>query len=216
MISKEYEHQHTQRAHCNRSGKSKDSDKDKVLSVIPGRNKGNPCKPHGVCWNCGDKGHYKDKCPKPAVKKDDASKKGSTATANVVIESDSDGKGVFFMEDNDDPDMPDLKICLDSEDDSDHLNDDEDGSDWFTNVEEEDESSWSSEELSGVDWNKSSSFINVDLDLETAEPFEFVAKVDDSNTDTPRTEIYDSGCSKHLTPYCDALQNFMEISPKSL
>jgi len=24
-------------------------------------------KPRGVCWNCGEKGHYKDKCPK-AVK----------------------------------------------------------------------------------------------------------------------------------------------------
>ena len=31
----------------------------------------------------------------------------------------------------------------------------------------------------------------------------------------PHAKIYDSRCSKHLTPYCDALKNFVEISPKS-
>jgi len=33
--------------------------------------------------------------------------------------------------------------------------------------------------------------------------------------DLPRAEIYDSGCSKHLTPYRDALENFVEIPPKT-
>ena len=79
---------------------------------------------------------------------------------------------------------------------------------WFTDVKDEVGSSWDSKELSGVDRSKTSSFINVDLDLEAAEPYEFVAKVDDSNNDIHQTEIYDSGCSKHLTPYRDACYDF--------
>ena len=65
LISEEYEHQHAQCTCCNGPGKVK----DKALAVIPGKSKGNE---HGVCWNCGDKGHYKDKCPKPVVKKDNS------------------------------------------------------------------------------------------------------------------------------------------------
>ena len=33
--------------------------------------------------------------------------------------------------------------------------------------------------------------------------------------DLPYAEIYDSGCSKHLTPYRDTLENFVEIPPKT-
>ena len=109
LISEEYECQCAQHAWQSGTGKAKDNDKDKALSVIPGKNKGKPCKPHGVCWNCGDKGHYKDKCPEPIVKKDDAPRKGSTSAAtNTIIQSDSDEEGAFFMEDDNDPDMPDL------------------------------------------------------------------------------------------------------------
>jgi len=46
-------------------------------------------------------------------------------------------------------------------------------------------------------------------------PDELAALVGVGNVDLPRAEIYDSGCSKHLTPYRDALENFIEIPPKS-
>ena len=213
MISEEYERQHAQRARRSGPGKSKDEDKDEALSVIPGKTKGKERKTHGVCWNCGDKGHYKNKCPKP--KKDDSSRKGSTTAAvNAVIESDSDGEGAFFMEDDDDDDnMPDLEILSDSEDDPES---DNEGSVWFTDVDEETGSSWDSEELSGVDWSETSSFVNVDLDSDAVESDEYVAQIGATNIDAPRAEIYDSGCSKHLTPYRDALENFVDIPPKSL
>ena len=75
---------------------------------------------------------------------------------------------------------------------------------------------WESKELSGVDWSETSSFINVDLDLKATEPDEYVAQVDATNNDVPQAKIYDSGCSKHLTPYWDALENFVDITPRSL
>ena len=199
LISEEYECQHAQRARCSGPGKSKDEDKDKALSVVPGKTKGKERKTHGVCWNYGDKGHYKNKCPQP--KKDDSSKKRSTTAAvNAVIESDSDGEGAFFMEDDDDDDdddnPPDLEILSDLEDDPES---DNEGSVWFTDVDEETGSSWDSEELSGVDWSETSSFVNVDLDSDAVESDEYVAQIGATNINAPRAEIYDSGCSKHLT-----------------
>ena len=146
LISEEYERQHAQHTHRSGPGKAKDEDWDKALAVIPEKSKGKERKPHGVCWNCGEKGHFKNKCPKPAVKKDNSPKK--TGAANAVVESDSDAKGAFFMEDSDsdDPDMPDLRDFSDSESK-------DEGSVWFTDIEDEvKSSSWESEELSGVDW----------------------------------------------------------------
>ena len=63
LISEEYERQKTQKSR--RSGKNKDDDKDKAMATSSG--KGKPKYPRGVCWNCGEKGHYKDKCPKPST-----------------------------------------------------------------------------------------------------------------------------------------------------
>ena len=166
------------------------------MSVIPGKGKGKECKPHGVCWNCGEKGHYKDKCTKPVKQKENPPKKGSTvAAANTVIESDSNREEAFFMEDIDDDNMPDLQDVSDSETGSDDEDDDE-GDNWFTDIEET--SSWVSKEPSEVDWSKTSLFI--DLDLEAVPTNEYVAQVGATNTNVPRAEIYDSGCSKHLTP----------------
>ena len=176
LISEEYKCQCAQHAWQSGTGKAKDNDKDEALSVVLGKNKGKPCKPHGICWNCRDKGHYKDKCPQPIVKKDDAPRKGSTsAITNAVIQSDSDEEGAFFMEDDDDPDMPNLGDMSDSEDDSDHQNVDEVETNWFTNDEDKVESGWDSKELSGIDWSECSLFIDVDLDSEATIPDEYAA-----------------------------------------
>ena len=108
---------HAQHTHHNGPGKAKDKDKDEALAVILGKSKGKECKPHGICWNYGDKGHYKDKCPKPVVKKDNSPKKTDTVAANAIIQSDSNNDGVFFMEYKDDTDMPELQLVSDSKDD---------------------------------------------------------------------------------------------------
>lgn len=54
----------------------------------------------GVCWNCGKKCHYKDKCIKPAkIVKDPKTEVESkkSGTANAAVDSDSEGKAVFLM-----------------------------------------------------------------------------------------------------------------------
>ena len=61
-----------------KAGKEKE-EKDEALSVVPKGGKGGKSSGKGkkniTCWNCGEKGHYKDKCPKPEKttnkKKDD-------------------------------------------------------------------------------------------------------------------------------------------------
>ena len=61
----------------------------------------------------------------------------------------------------------------------------------------------------------------IDLDLVAAEPEapelmeELAAEVSAEEMSVPQAEIYDSGCSKHLTPYREDLKNFVEIPPKS-
>ena len=63
LILEEYEHQKNQKSHC--STKTKDDDKDEAMVTTSG--KGKHKYPRGVCWNCGDSRHYKNKCPKPST-----------------------------------------------------------------------------------------------------------------------------------------------------
>ena len=208
LIAEESECQRSQYAHRgNGSGKMKNDEKDEALSVTQGqflKGKGRPRKlPHGVCWNCGKKGHFKNKCPK-LIKKDGDSPKNS-GTANAAITSDSEGEGAFFME-------------PESDDDSDGEFEGgygDDGEDCFSEAcEDEADSGGNAKELSGIDQSECSSLVDVDLDSVIAEPDEIAAQVSAGNTDAPRAKIYDSGCSKHLTPYRDALKNFIKIPPK--
>ena len=65
LIAEEYDRQRVQRAQRgNTSGKAKVDKKDETLSATPGQSskgKDNLWRQKGVCWNCGEKGHYKDK-----------------------------------------------------------------------------------------------------------------------------------------------------------
>ena len=134
-----------------------------------------------MCWNCGEKGHFKDKCPKPVDKKDDSPKKSNVA--NAAIKSDSEGDGAFFMEpessDDEDYDFPENAPVPGGYDNND------DG--WFSEVESEKaESEWNTEELSGIDESKCGSLIDVDLDsVSAAEPDKFAAQIGVGNIDLP-------------------------------
>jgi len=146
LILEEYECQQVQRSRrSGGNGKAKDQDRDEALNVSSsGKSNGKgkfKRKPRGVCWNCGEKGHFKDKCSKPAVdKKNDSSKK--SGIANVAIKSDSEGEGAFFMEPESDSDEDPSDGGYDS--DGDEMN-------WFSEVESNKAgSSWDTEELSGV------------------------------------------------------------------
>ena len=101
LTSEEYKHQKTQR--LQHSGKTKEDDKDEVLAVGSSSTKwkGKLEFLRGLCWNCGKKGHFKDKCPKPAkstkdLKKEDISAKKTNST-NAAIESDSESEVAFVM-----------------------------------------------------------------------------------------------------------------------
>ena len=99
LIAEEYDRQHVQHAQRgNISGKAKVDEKDEALSATSGQSlkgKDNLQRQKGVCWNCGEKGHYKDKCPKLAKKKDNTASK--TETANAAIVSDSDSDAAFLL-----------------------------------------------------------------------------------------------------------------------
>jgi Zinc knuckle len=99
LISEEYEHQKTQKSHRSRKFKD-DGDKAMAASSSSKKEKGKKKYPRGVCWNCGDPGHYKDKCPKPATekstketKKDVVPKKTESVNA---VESDSESEAAFL------------------------------------------------------------------------------------------------------------------------
>jgi hypothetical protein len=143
--------------------------------------------PRGVCWNCGEKGHFKDKCTKPAKttkdpKKEDIPKK--TDSAHAAVESDSESEGVFAMI-SDTESMPDLEV-LDFDDD------------WFTEEEEEDG------ELETSDRD----------DHSPGEAFVAMEPARTGQYAYVQAELYDSGCTKHISPYRQDLVDFMEILPK--
>jgi hypothetical protein len=141
-------------------------------------------KPH-VCWNCGEAGHFHDKCPK--LKK----AKMSTGSESAHVAQDLDEEA-FCISDVDS--MPDLELVSNSSESSSSDTDsnsvpnlrtvsdssdydsvggcasfmkDDEGKDWFSEVGEDSDSpwgdGWDTKEPSRVD-SDSSSLVHVDLD----------------------------------------------------
>jgi hypothetical protein len=138
LISEEYERQKTQKSR--QSGKAKD-DADEAMAVgSSSKGKGKPKHPRGVCWNCGKKGHYKDKCPEPATdskpakepKKEIVPKKSDTANA---VESDSETDEAFLMER--DPDSVESEVFGERDWFDEVVDSDSEEKDWFSEVEDD-------------------------------------------------------------------------------
>ena len=71
LISEEFERNVASRSRRSNVKSMKGDDKDEAMSVASsGKGKRFERKLRGVCWNCGEKGHFKDKCPKPAKSND--------------------------------------------------------------------------------------------------------------------------------------------------
>jgi hypothetical protein len=197
LISEEFEHGVASRSWRSNARASKRDDKDEaILATLSGKGKCFECKPHEVCWNCGDKGHFKDKCPKLVKdKKDDSPKRGSSV--NAAIESDSEGKGAFFAELWDSDSELQTAHNLDLE-----LKGDSNG-DWFSEVGNDSDNSWDTEELFGTDGSECGSLVSVDPNSVAINLDDAAAHVepDSKAGSSPRVEVYDSGCMRHITPY---------------
>jgi len=125
LISEEYEWQKSQHSHCSNGKSPKEDDHDEAMSASSskgGKAGGHNHKfPHGTCWGHGDKGHFRDKCPKKSKdgKESKDSPKGGSANTAVGVNSDSEGEGAFAavaVEDYESDDsVPDLQAVSDSD-----------------------------------------------------------------------------------------------------
>ena len=174
----------------------------------------------GECWNCREKGHFRRNCPKP--KKDDSQKK--IGSANAAAESDSDGDGVWAVDtdlDSDDQ-MPALEPLEDSDDDEDDGSSFDGASasvgsifgeeDWFSEPEEVSgdtkidipEETYDHRSNPGQEGNDASEEALVTDGPSKSGQYAFV-----------QAELYDSGCTRHISPYREDFESFTEIPPMS-
>jgi len=151
LISKEYERQKAQCSHCSTGKSPKEDDCNEAMSASSlrgGKAGGRNHKfPRGTCWNCGDKGHFKDKCPKFQKPKDGKdskdSLKGGSTNAAVSVNSDSEGEGAFAAvavdEYDSDDNVPDLEAVSDSDSDDEPRSGGIFDNDWFSEAADEGE-----------------------------------------------------------------------------
>jgi gag-polypeptide of LTR copia-type/Pol polyprotein, beta-barrel domain len=220
LVSEEYERHAAQRLRCTGGNTSKGNDKDEAMFASPnGKGKRPERRPRGICWNCGDNGHYKDKCPKPA--KLSANKSGSqnsNGTVNVAVESGSKTECAFMADElwDSDSELPPLLSTIDLDLDIESTGDGK--GDWFSEVSDNSDSECEMEQLPGTDESDGFSLVSSDsdrigTDLEDAHAV--CVKVEEAAGTSPCVKVYDSGCTTHITPYQDTVQNFVKISPKS-
>jgi len=156
----------------------------------------------------------------------------SDADSMPDLQSVSDSSSEGSAEDS----MPTLLTVLSSSD-SDSAQDieecDDGGEDWFSEIGDDQDSlwgdGWDTKELSGIDSNHSL-FVDVDLDSvgekscnrfcdspNFPEP-EDAAALDSTGSAFANgtcTELFDSGTTRHISPYRDMFENYTEIPRKS-
>ena len=129
--------------------------------------------------------------------------------------------------------VPGLMSVSDLSDEGD-LGSDYNGDDWFSDVGEDLNTPWGdgcdTDELSRIN-SEGSSFVDVDLESvgeisndeirdspDIIEPDDVANAAMDraSNTNEIRTELYNSGTTRHISPYRDLFDNYVKIPQKSL
>jgi hypothetical protein len=169
----------------------------------------------GECFNCHGIGHRARDCPSPKQDKPSGSsgngKQKESANPSEVV--DGIWTAIFEdhpenppIDDTDFADMPDLQSGDDSDSDS-----EDEMPDLKQCDSSDDESIWLSEgDESGYDL----------LDDESDEDWDVISIVDDvaaPATHPPeqeRSELYDSGATKHMSPYRDEFTTIRETLPK--
>jgi hypothetical protein len=65
-------------------------------------------------------------------------------------------------------------------------------------------------------WPKNGYNPSVDINSVAIDLNEVAAHIESSSKpeSSPCVEVYDSRCTRHITPYCNAIDNFIKISPK--
>ena len=210
------------------AGKSKDDEKSEALAAVSAdKTSGKKDRSKIECWNCGEKGHFSSKCDKPKKSKDsskstaksDSKKEGTSAVANVA-ESSSDDEGAWAAEE-----VVATSGGVDWFDDVVDAVEDVDGvdgeSDWFEEAvasvdddlpellclsDSEDERSDEEECETG----ESGGVIVEDLGDVSGEAFVVAESVQPAGV----AELYDSGCTNHISPYRNQFENFQNITPR--
>jgi hypothetical protein len=120
--------------------------------------------------------------------------------------------GDWFSEVSDDS-MPELRTASESSVDDSERGEDVEGGEgnWFSDIGDDDcESPWGDSCSKEVSWDGMSEHGSYSLSDKHSEAEDFpdvAAHVSDSNdaNHSPCTEVYDSGCTKHISPYHDDL-----------
>ena len=199
----------------------------------------------GACWNCGEKGHLRFKCPKPKGYLDgqkkgrgsrsggggsgDSSKK-ATGSANAMMEGHGlDSDGVFAVNCKSESEfdgssstiptsipvpsehgsMPGLAPVLAMDGEVEDIESEGEDDSWFSEVASDSgdfvDPGWESDEESeaneGLD--TAPEVLNMFLHGEVAD-------------DIPRVEIFNSGTTRHISPYRDDFVTLSAITPKTL
>ena len=210
----------TRQAHSKPKSRSND---DSALAVAPGTSfsrgrgsgrggqRGGSFRGRGrqrpPCWNCGSRSHFKSKCPEPEKQKTDGGSKNESAH---LVELDSEDDGFFAV----------TGLCMTDEDLlTDVLSVSSDDSDdersylfpGMLSVSSVDEDLSSLADID--DWSSDVG----DDPSETTDHLPVVAIVTTSDQGDKRiVELYDSGSTRHISPYRDQFETLSPIPPKSL
>ncbi|KAJ8586923.1 hypothetical protein M405DRAFT_794883, partial [Rhizopogon salebrosus TDB-379] len=172
-----------------------------------GQHPGHPGnRPPRACWNCGSTEHLKRKCPQP-LKTGGGPIKSTADSAHAAEDWDSDGAfAVSELESScfDEGSLPGLLSVESSSNGGigDCADDEGSDADWFSEIGDD-------EGCLGHGWD----FENSDLKT-TAENNDTAAGVSSEHFNSSITELYNSGTTRHISPYRELFNSLSTIPPK--
>ncbi len=161
----------------------------------------NPARPRGLCWNCFQPGHLQGDCKNPKASPPAAAETSKPASNGKSNEKETANTAASSHDGEDSDGAWSACSCeLSEEVDA--------NADWFFE-----------EELDGIETMSRSAdakpaVANTSNAREERSRCTAVA-IDDSSTSNERVDLYDSGCSRHISPYREDFDSFERMTPKS-